>query len=316
MKKQWIGGFVIVWLFSATCTAAPLVVSLDFFANPNHAPLYVAEALGFFDEEGVDVEIVVPANPSDPVKLAAAHAVDIALTPQINYLIARSEGLPLISIGALIDHSLGGLLAIADRGFDGLHSLRGGRIGYSLAPLEPILWRTMLSCAGIEETDYELVNVGFSTMQALLAGSVDAIGAFRNFEPFQVAFEGHEAVFVKQEAYCIPLTYEIVFVVHPDLASNRGDELAGFLRATARAIVRIAEAPEEGLDLFLQANPDLDDALNRASYDVTVPLFAIGTRHDDPEVWNVLQAYLAENDLIGRTFSTEELYTTTYLPNE
>ena len=316
MKRGFVGGLFLVVGIGMACLAAPLIVSLDFFANPNHVPLYAAEALGLYEEEGVEVKIVVPANPSDPVKLAAVRAIDIALTPQINYLVARSEGLPLLAIGALIDHSLGGLLGLAERGFGGIGDLRGKRIGYSLAPLEPILWRTMLACAGIDEDEVELINVGFSTMQALLGGSVDAIGAFRNFEPIQAALQGFEPVFIPQEAHCIPLTYEIILVVHPDAIDERGEELSGFLRALGRAIAFAAEQPDEALRLFLEANPDLDDELNRQSYRETLPLFAAGARHDEPGVWEALQTYLVDHALIEQAFPIEELYTSALLPKE
>ncbi|MBU0595196.1 ABC transporter substrate-binding protein [Candidatus Bipolaricaulota bacterium] len=316
MKRGLLGGLCLVLILRVACGAVPLIVSLDFFANPNHVPLYVAEALGFYSEEGIDVEIIIPANPSDPVKLAAARAIDVALTPQINYLIARSEGLPLLAIGALIDHSLGGLLGLAERGFGEMDDLRGKRIGYALAPLEPILWRSMLVCAGIGEGEVELINVGFSTMQALLAGSVDAIGAFRNFEAIQAALQGFEPVFIPQEAYCIPLTYEIILAVHPDTMDERRCELEGFLRALGRAIAFTKERPEEALRLFFEANPDLDDDLSRLSYRATLPLFAAGARHDRFEVWEEIQAYLVDQELIEQALPIEELYTSALLPDE
>jgi len=316
VNRGFLGGLCLVLVVGAACTAAPLIVSLDFFANPNHVPLYVAEALGFFEEEGVDVQIEVPANPSHPVILASVKSIDVALTPQINYLIARSEGLPLIAIGVLIDHSLGGLLGVVEHGFAGLDSLRGKRIGYALAPLEPILWRSMLACAGIDVGDVEMVNVGFNTMQALLAGSVDAIGAFRNFEPFVATTEGFKPVFIPQEDYCIPLTYEIILAVHPDTIVEREEDVTGFLGALERAIAFTVEQPDEALRLFLEANPDLDDELNRLSYQATLQLFAAGERHDEAEVWEALQTYLFDHELISQTFPTEELYTSVLLPNE
>ncbi|MCK5586271.1 ABC transporter substrate-binding protein, partial [Candidatus Bipolaricaulota bacterium] len=94
MKRvHWILGAILAIAVAFQVVAAPIRVSLDFFANPNHIPLYVALDKGYFAEEGIEVDIFVPANPSDPVKLAAVGAVEIALTPQINYLIARSEEL-------------------------------------------------------------------------------------------------------------------------------------------------------------------------------------------------------------------------------
>ena len=96
---HWVLGVVLAAVLVFQVAGAPIRVSLDFFANPNHIPIYVALDNGYFDEEGIEVDIFVPGNPSDPVKLAAAQAVEIAMTPQINYLISRSEDLPLIAIG-------------------------------------------------------------------------------------------------------------------------------------------------------------------------------------------------------------------------
>jgi len=292
------------------------VLSLDFFINPNHVPLVVAQEAGLFAEAGVEVDLFVPANPSDPVKLAASRAVDIALTPQINYLIARSEGLPLVAVGALIDCGLGGLLSLRDHDIEAIEDLRGRQIGYSLAPLEPILWRTMLACAGIGEEDVELVNVGFSTMQALLTGSVDAIGAFRNFEPIQAELEGADPIFFPQEAYCIPETYELIFVVHPDVIAQRSDVLVGFLRAVAEGIERTKSDPAHALEVFLSAHQDLDDELNRRAFEATIPLYAEGAHHDDVSVWSAMHSYLAGHGLIDEQLPIEGLFTSALLPQE
>jgi putative hydroxymethylpyrimidine transport system substrate-binding protein len=291
-----------------------LEVCLDFFVNPNHVPLVVAQELGFFADEGIDVVLRVPVDPSDPVKLAAVGTIDVALTPQINYLIARSEGLPLIAIGALIDRGLGGLLALGDGGIDSIDDLRGARIGYSLTPLEPILWRTMLDCAGIVEDEVQLIHVGYATMQSLLGGSVDAVGAFRNFEPFVAELEGGDPIFFPQEDYCIPETYELVFVVNTDLIAERGDDLAAFLRGVARGIEATVSDPDTAFTTFLAAHPDLDDELNRRSFDATLPLYADGARHDNPVIWAGMTDYLSENGLIAERLPLEELFTDALLP--
>lgn len=306
--------FLLIGILHVPEEARALHVSLDFFVNPNHVPLVVCQELGLFEEEGIEVGLFVPANPSDPAKLAASRAVDIALTPQINYLIARSEGLPLIAIGALIDQGLGGLLSLQGHGIETIDDLRGKRIGYSLAPLEPILWRTMLGCAGIDEGGVRLINVGFNTMQALLTGSVDAIGAFRNFEPIQAELEGGEPVYFPQEDYCIPATYELILVVHPDLIAERDADLRAFLRALAQGIEQTTSEPDAAFGAFLAAYPDLDDELNRRSFEATLPLYADGARHDDAEVWSAMRDYLAEHELIDEQLPFEGLFTSALLP--
>jgi len=314
VKRGTLVSLLVALLAVSALGQSILHVSLDFFVNPSHVPLVAGQESGFFADEGIAVELFVPMNPSDPVKLAAARTVDIALTPQINYLIARSEGLPLIAIGALIDRGLGGLLSLRDRGIESIDDLRGKRIGYSLTPLEPILWRTMLGCAGIGEEEIRLINVGYSTMQSLLAGSVDAIGAFRNYEPFLAELEGADPVFFPQEDYCIPATYELILVVHPDLIAERGDELSAFLRALARGIEATKANPDVAFGTFLDAHPDLDDDVNRRSFAATLPLYADGARHDDSEIWAAMHDYLVANGLIDERLPLEGLFTDALLP--
>ena len=315
--RRGILGFAVCFLaISVVASGEPLRVGLDFFPNPNHVPLYVAIEDGLFRDRGLDVELIVPADPSDPVKLAAARTLDVALTPQINYLIARSEGLPLLSIGALIDRNLGGLLAIGDAGISSAEDLAGRRIGYSLAPLEPILWETILRCAGVSIDDVELINVHYATVAALLSGSIDAIGAFRNFEPIQVELQGKEAVFFPQEGYCIPSTFDIILVAHPGLIVERADDLRAFLDALGEAISFTRSHPVTAFYRFVHANPDLDDELNRRSFDATLAMYATDARHDDPETWRAMQAYLFENGLIATEFPLEVLYTAALLPGD
>src|SRR5689334_8253966 len=81
-------------------------VLLDWFINPSHAPIFVAKEKGFFKEQNLDVEIIGPADPSDPPKLIAAGKGDIAITYEPQFMIQKSKGLPLAHIGTLINHPL------------------------------------------------------------------------------------------------------------------------------------------------------------------------------------------------------------------
>ncbi len=307
---------LLIWLQVVGFAQSPVQVMLDFFPNPNHVPLIVAVERGYFADERLEVEIVVPENPSDPVKLVAAGAVDIALTPQINLLIACEAGLPVMAVGSLINSPLGGLLALKESGVEQLSDLRGGQIGYSLAPLEPTLWKTMLASAGIQANDYELVNVGFNTVLALLSGQVDAIGAFRNFEVLQVAIAGKQPSFFPQEEYGIPYTEEILVVANSRLTINDSTRIRSFLAALTKAIAFTKEYPKQAFLAFLDAYPDLDDALNHLAYDKTLPLYSQGAQMGDKHEWQTLHDYLYENGLIESRLMLTEMYTAEYLPKE
>ncbi|MCI2429566.1 ABC transporter substrate-binding protein, partial [Candidatus Acetothermia bacterium] len=164
-------------------------VMLEFFANPNHAPLYIAQAKGFFAQEGLEVEIREPGDPSQVPFLVAAGAVDLGLTAMFNHVILKAtKGLDAIAVGALLMKPLGALVAIRERGIEKITDLKGKKIGFSVEPVEPALYSAMLRAAGLDPVrDVTLVKLDFlSLLPALLAGRVDAIGAFRNFEPVRV----------------------------------------------------------------------------------------------------------------------------------
>jgi putative hydroxymethylpyrimidine transport system substrate-binding protein len=304
---------VLLWVCAAG--AVPLRVGLDFFPNPNHVPLYLALEDGAFADAGLSVDLIVPANPSDPVKLTAAGSLDLCLTPQINYLIARSEGLPLIAVGALIDQSLGGLLCLAENGIHTLGDLEGRRIGYALEPLEPVLWTTMLECAGVNVANVQLVNVGYNTVVSLLSGGVEAVGAFRNFEPIEVELLGKESVFFPQEAFCVPRTYDLLFVTNRATLSERGGELASFLGVVANAIEETRADSASAFAAFLSAQPDLDDELDRRAFEATLPLYAVGVRQDDPDVWQGIVDYLVAAGLLTEPLPLDTLYIQDLLPD-
>ncbi len=289
-------------------------VMLDFFPNPNHVPLYVADQKGYFTDEGISITLIPPSAASDPAKLCAARAVDLALTPQMNLLIAQGAGLPLIAVGALIDGALGGLLALADRGITSLDDLAGATIGYSLAPLEPILWRTMLASAGVDPEEVRLFYVRMNTRAALLTGRVDAIGAFRNFEVLSVELEGYEVLFFPQEDYGVPVPYELVIIAHPAFVDEEPDVIRGFLHALSRGIAFTLERPEEAFALFTQRIPEHGEELGWRSLNATLPLYAVGARHDNPQRWEHMQRYLIEHELVPATLPLDDLYTTDHLP--
>lgn len=304
----------LVGLIKVVAWASTFHIVLDFYPNPNHIPLYVAEELGFFQEEGVEVEFLVPTDPSAPAKLVAAKVVEMGLTPQMNLFLAREEGLPLVSVGALIDGALGGLLSLQEFGITHLSDLRGKRIGYSLEPLEPVLWRTMLTQVGLSPEEYELVYTGMSTVPALLSGAVQAIGAFRNYEPVAVELLGYTPIFFAQEDYGVPNTYELLFVVHQDTLTKRLAEVQGVLRAVARGIDYTRTHPTESFSLFVKVWPELNDELNRRSFAATIPLYAIGVRHDDAARWETMQAFLIAAGMLTQTHPLEDLYSTVALP--
>ncbi len=310
-----------VWGFASSSAQSQLIVVLDWLPNPNHVPLYVAQEMGFFSTEGLSVSLQTPTafDPSDPAKLAAAGRADIAITTPINLIVIRSQGVPLTAVGSLIQRPLGGLLALKERGIRTLADFKGRKIGYSLEPEEPVLWAAMLETAGLKAGDYQLINVGFDTLPALLTGQVDAIGAFRNVEKILIEVqERKETVFFAFEEHGIPDHPQLVFIANETIAQQKSELLKKFLRAVARAVVLTLREPDRAFALFLQANPDLrrEADLNKKFFDATLAFFVGAPCHNHLEKWAKLQNFLFERALIERTSDLSKLVTVSLLPPE
>ena len=285
-------------------SAEKLTVLLDWFANPDHAPLYVAQGLGYFAEAGLEVELIAPADPNDPPKLVAAGQADIAISyqPQLHVLIA--EGLPLIRIGTLVATPLNSLVVLADGPVRTIADLKGRKVGFSVGGFEDALLRAMLARHGLSLDDITLINVNFSLSPALIAGHVDAvIGAFRNFELNQMDLVGRpgRAFFVEEEG--VPVYDELIFIAHSDRLGDK--RLRAFIDAIEAATLYLINHPEESWKLFIAGRAELDDELNRRAWRDTLPRFALRPAAYDAERYERFAEFLQDQGLIAEALPAE-----------
>ncbi|WP_420342234.1 ABC transporter substrate-binding protein [Paenirhodobacter sp.] len=259
-------------LASPAFAAEKMTVVLDWFVNPDHAPIIIAQQKGYFTDEGLEVEIVPPADPADPPKLAAAGKADIAVSYQPQLHLQVAEGLPLKRVGTLVETPLNCLLVRQDGPVQALADLKGRKIGYSIAGVEEAMLAAMLHSAGLTLKDVELVNVNWSLSPALLSGQVDAvIGAFRNFELTQMELEGRPGRCFYPEEAGVPPYDELIYVAGPQAER---DKITRFLAATERASDYILNHPEESWALFAASAPELNDTLNARAWRDTLPRLA------------------------------------------
>ena len=274
-----------------------LSVMLDWFVNPDHAPLVVAQEKGFFKDAGLDVTLTAPADPNDPPKLVAAGGTDIAVSYQPQLILQVDEGLPLVRIGTLVSTPLNSVVVLRDGPVKTLKDLKGRKVGYSIAGFEDALLGAMLEKQGLSLKDVELVNVNFSLSPSLLSGQVDAvIGAFRNFELNQMEIEKHPGRAFYPEEEGVPPYDELVLVAHKDKVND--PRFKRFLAAVERATLYILNHPEESQAAFVKGRPELNDELNRRAWADTLPRFSHSPAALDAERYTRFAEFLKARGLI------------------
>jgi putative hydroxymethylpyrimidine transport system substrate-binding protein len=274
-----------------------LTLVLDWFVNPDHGPILVAQQRGYFEAAGLDVEIVAPADPNDPPKLVAAGQADIGVGYQPQLHIQVDQGLPLVRIGTLVATPLNSLLVLADGPIRKIEDLKGRKVGFSVGGFEDTLLKAMLARHGLALDAVELVNVNFALAPALLSGQVDGvIGAYRNFEMNQLALQGRPGRAFYPEEEGVPAYDELIFIANRSKLDD--PRLGRFVDAVEQGVQYLVNHPDESFKLFVKGRPELDDQLNRRAWADTLPRFALRPAALDRTRYKRFATFLAQQGLI------------------
>jgi len=274
MKKLILSAFLSLLIASPAAAADKFTVLLDWFVNPDHGPLFVAQELGEFSKRGLEVEMIAPADPNDPPKLVAAGRGDVAISYQPQLHLQVAAGLPLKRVGTLVATPLSSLVVLDDGPIKSIADLKGRKVGFSVGGFEDALLGAMLEKHGLRLSDVELVNVNFSLSPSLMSGKVDAvIGAYRNFELNQMDLAGRpgRAFYLEEEG--VPAYDELIIVAKSDNTGN--PQISAFLAAIEAATQFMINHQDEAWELFIKGRKDLDDELNRRAWRDTLPRFAL-----------------------------------------
>ncbi len=277
--------------------AEKLTVYLDWFVNPDHAPLVIAQTQGYFAEAGLEVELVAPSDPSAPPRLIAAGQGDIAISYQPQLHVQVAEGLPLVRIGTIVETPLNSLVVLKDGPIKKIADLKGKKVGFSVGGFEDALLAAMMKKHGLELSDVELININFALSPSLITGAVDAvIGAFRNFELNQLDIEKRPGIAFYPEEHGVPVYDELIFVAKSDRVKDA--KFRPFLDAVEKATLYLTNHPDEALEAFIKAYPDLDNELNRRAWVDTLPRFAKRPAALDTGRYKRFAAFMKEAELI------------------
>jgi putative hydroxymethylpyrimidine transport system substrate-binding protein len=296
-------------------------LTLDFYPNPDHAGIYMAEKLGYFEEAGLDVGINAPSDPAAPIKLVAAGRTDLAISYEPEVALAREQGLDVVAVGALVDQPLTSMIWLGKSGIKGVGDLKGQTIATAGIPYQDKFLETILARVKLTPDDVKAVNVGFGLLPALLGGSAQAmLGGFRNVEGVDLRERGKAPVVTPVDQLGVPTYDELVFVADREKLEADPDKFRLFLAALERGTEAAVEQPGEATKAITEANPDLEPKLAAAEVEATLPLLGAKTAgrpygYMDPEEWEAFAGWMRDNGLIEQLPQPSELLDNGYLPS-
>ena len=284
-------------------TDSEFQLMLDYFPNADHAPIYAAQARGYFKEAGIDLKIRKPSDPAAPIKQVAAGRVDLAISYEPELLRARSQGLHVVSVGALVHGPLTSVISLPKAKISRPADLKGKTVGTAGIDYQHAYLQTILDHANVPQKSVKERNVGFNLVPALVSRKVDAIlDGFWNYEAIDLQQRGKKPRVIRMNQAGVPDYDELVFVANADGLERSGPVIRRFLSALARGEQALRRKPAVGVDALVKANPDLDRKLQSASVKATLPDFAPlpGKPYgwQDPKKWSAFAAWMQDNGLI------------------
>ena len=293
-------------------------VALDWYPWSNHTGLYMANEQGYYKEEGLDVNIYVPSNPEDVLKLVGSEKDSFGISYQSDVLLAAAEGIPVKSIAALVQHPLNSVMTLKSAGITRPKQLEGKKVGYPGIPGHEALLATMMEKDGSSISKVELVNVGFDLVPPLLAKKVDAsLGAYWVHESILAELEGYPVDIMRVEQWGVPDFYELLLVTNEKMAKGQPDVLKRFLRATTKGYADVQKDPAKAIDLLMKVNPETNRQMEEKGIKLLMPLWTDGVSTfgmQTRERWQSYANWMRERKQLTKDVNIDSVFTTEFLP--
>ncbi|AET39083.1 NMT1/THI5 family protein Ecym_3622 [Eremothecium cymbalariae DBVPG len=249
---------------------------LNWQPAPYHIPIYLASTKGYFKEQGLDIAILEPTNPSDVTELIGSGKVDMGLKAMIHTLAAKARGFPVTSVGSLLDEPFTGLLYLKGSGItEDFQSLKGKRIGY-VGEFGKIQLDELTKHYNMNPEDYTAVRCGMNVAKYIKEGKIDAgigIECIQQVELEEYCREqGRPITDAKllriDKLACLGCCCfcTILYICNDKFLKENPLKVKKFLTAVKKATDFVLERPEEAWKEYLDFKPQLNTELSLKQY--------------------------------------------------
>jgi putative hydroxymethylpyrimidine transport system substrate-binding protein len=294
-------------------------LALDWYPNSNHLGLYIAQEKGYFADENLEVEIYTPVDPSTVLQTVGAGADDFGISYQPDVLMARAQGVPVVSVAGMVQHPLNSVMALKSSGIERPSDLVGKKVGYPGLPTDEPLLETMLKFDGANGLgDVELVRVGFNLTESLISGTVDAVvGAYWTHESILLENLGQPVNILKVQDWGVPDYYELVLVVSEKYIEEHSDVIERFTRALSKGFADAIADPQAGVNTLIAAsNEEVDRAIEGPGADLLVPLWKTSESNFGGQTtarWVDFAAWMQETGLLSEEVDASKAFTDKFI---
>lgn len=292
---------------------------LDWTPNTNHTGFYVAQELGYYEEDGIDLEIVQPPEDGAEALVASGKAqFGVSFQDTIAASYASDTPLPVTSIAAIINHNTSGIISRKDKGIDSFAKLEGHSYATWDSPVEQNVIKAAMAADGGDFSKVELVSTTVTdVMTALSTDLIDSVWVYEGWDVAKAKVDGFEYNYLDFAKSDPVLDYYSPTIITGDALMKDDPELVkSFLAATKKGYDYCVENPDEAADILCKAVPELDPALVEESMKFLSTAY-VGDGESwgyiDDARWSGFYNWLYDNGLIEKQLGSFG-YTNEFLP--
>ncbi|TYR74962.1 ABC transporter substrate-binding protein [Rossellomorea vietnamensis] len=292
-------------------------VVLDWTPNTNHTGLYAAKENGYFEEEGLDVEIIMPGEAGADSIVASGQA-DFGVGYQEGVTQARVQDVPLVSIAAVIQHNTSGFASPADKNIESPKDFEGKTYGGWGSPVEEAVMASIMGQENADVSEVDIVNMGDSDFFTAVQRDIDFAWIYYGWTGIEAELRNEDINMIYLTDYSEKLDYYTpVLTTNEDLIEEDPETVKAFLAAASKGYNFSIDNPEEAAQILIDAAPDLDEELVKKSQEW------LASRYTDDaprwgeqklEVWKNYADWMFENELLELELDAEQAFTNEFLP--
>lgn len=340
MKRKWLAGLLTIALAATVAAgcgkgagdgkqaadnkdpaqsgkARKVVFMLDWVPNTNHTGIYAAREKGYFAGRGLEVDILQPSQ-GGTTDLVATGKAQFGVSSQEEITMARSAGVPLVSIAAIVQHNTSGFASRKEKNIVSPRDFEGKRYGGWGSASEEATIKAVMQRAGADPSKLTMINTGTSDFFASISRDIDFGWIFYGWTGIEAEIRGVplNMIWVRDLDPALDFYTPVLFTSEEVIRSDP-QLVRDFLAAAGEGYGFSAENPDQAAEILIKQVPELNGELVKRSQRWLSPRY----RDDAPrwgeqkkEVWQGYTAWMQQQKLLPGSVEVEKAFTNEFLP--